>query len=82
MLEDHADAPPQRLQFTLAKPADLATFDEDLPGIGSLQAVQAADQRRLAGAAAADDAENLALAHGQRDTIERRCRAEAAFQTR
>lgn len=30
MLEDHADAPAQRLQFALAEPADVAAFDEDL----------------------------------------------------
>ena len=79
MLEDHADAPAQRLQLALAKPADLAAFDEDFAGIRPLQPVEAADQRRLAGAAAADDAEDFALAHAQRDAVQRRRRAEPAL---
>ena len=61
MLEDHADAPAQRLQLALAEPGDVAAFDADFSGIRLLQPVEAADQRRLAGAAAADDAEDLAL---------------------
>ena len=62
------------------EPADVAAFDEDLAGIGPLQTVEAADQRRLAGAAAADDAEDLALAHVQRNAVQRRSRAEPALQ--
>jgi len=80
MLEHHADAAAQRLQVALAKTADLAALDEDLAGIGPLQAVEAADQRRFAGAAAADDAEDLALPQRERDAVERGRRAEAALQ--
>ena len=49
-------------------------------GIGPFQPVQAADQRRLAGAAAADDAEDLALAHRQRNAVQRGRCAEAALE--
>ena len=80
MLEDHADTPSQRLQFLLAKPADLAAFNADFARIRSLQSVQASDQCRFARAAAADDAENLTLTHGQRHALQCRRFSEATLQ--
>ena len=76
MLEDHADAAAQRLQFALAQRRDLAAVDLDGAAVGPFEPVEAADQRRLAGAAAADQAEHLAAPHAERHAVERHGGAE------
>src|SRR4051812_39171885 len=78
MLEDHADAAAKRLEILFRKAGDAAAFDDDLAAIGALQAVEAADQGRFSGAAAPDNAEDLALLDAERNAVERWCRAEPA----
>ena len=45
MLEDHADPSAHRLQILLRQPGDVAAFDLDPSTVGSLQSIEAADQR-------------------------------------
>jgi hypothetical protein len=60
VLEDHADAPAQGHQAVFVERRDVHLIDQHPALAGLLQAVDGAHQRRLAGAAAADDAEHLA----------------------
>ncbi len=69
VLEDHADAPAQRHQPVFVEVADVDLIDQHAPAAGLLQAVDGADQRRLAGAAAADDAEHFPALDRQVDTL-------------
>jgi len=48
---------------------DLATVDEDLPGVGLVQPVDHVHQRGLAGAVLAQQPEDLALADLERDVV-------------
>ena len=50
--------------------ADQLAVDKDTPGIGYLQQVDAAQERALARAAAAEDGDHIVLAGGQRYTLE------------
>ena len=59
MLEDHADAAPQRHRAVLVEPADVGAVYPHVAAAGTLQHIDRAQQRGLAGAAAADDAEDL-----------------------
>lgn len=79
MLEDHADAAPQADQRVLVQAADVDAVDPHLAGAGPLQHVDRAQQGRLAGAAAADDAEHLAAPDGKGDIGQRRYRALRAL---
>ena len=51
--------------------------DRDLAGVGPVEAREDLDERRLAGAVVADQAEHLALAQVQAHVAQRRDRAEA-----
>ena len=76
VLEDHPDA--------AANTGDAArmcvhflAFEYDAAALDLLEAVDAAQERRLAGAARADEADNLALAHIQAELVDDGARAEA-----
>jgi hypothetical protein len=73
VLEDHADAPAQGHQAVFVEGRDVHLVDQHPALAGLLQAVDGAQQRRLAGAAA-DDAEDLAAADVQVDALQRRLR--------
>ena len=72
MLEDHADRAARVAQSRLGQGRDVGAVDDDPAGAGLLQAVDEADQGRLAGAGAADHAEDRALRHGEIDVLQRR----------
>ncbi len=75
MLEDHAGASAQFHQFVFVELADVHLIDQHPAAAGLFQTIDGADQRRLACAAAADDAENLATLDGQVDAAQRLHRA-------
>lgn len=75
MLEDHADAPTQRHQTVLIELADVDLIDQHPARARLFETVDGADQRRLAGAAAADDAEHFTALDRQVDAVQRRHRA-------
>ena len=50
---------------------DRASFDGEAPGVGPQKPEQAGEQRRLAGAVGADQAERFAAAHLERHAVER-----------
>jgi hypothetical protein len=70
VLEDHADASAQGHQAVFVELADVHLIDQHPPAARLLQAVDGADQRRLAGAAAADDAEHFAALDRQVDALQ------------
>jgi hypothetical protein len=76
MLEDHADPSTDLAQFALAKRDDVLSEDLDAATVGLLQPIEAANERRLSSAAAADDAENFATLHFERHAVDCRERAE------
>ncbi|MNZ94428.1 hypothetical protein D3C78_1135340 [compost metagenome] len=78
VLEDHADPPAQGDQLVLVEDADVHTVDAHPAAARLLQTVEGTDQRRLAGAAASDDPEDLATADAQVDVVERVHHALAA----
>ena len=59
---------PRRTRLT-STPSVVTSYaaDDDPPGVDRLQEVDAAEQRRLAGARRADQADDLVLGHGQVD---------------
>ena len=65
LLKDHAHALAQLPQLPRVHVEDVLPVHQNPPGCGRLQPVHAADQRGLARAAQADDAEDLALLHVQ-----------------
>ncbi|MNI35202.1 hypothetical protein D3C73_892160 [compost metagenome] len=71
VLEDHADAPTQRHQAVFVELADVHLIDQHATRSRLFEAVDGADQRRLAGAAAADDAEHFAALDRQVDAVQR-----------
>ena len=60
MLEHHADVAPRYPQGVTAERRQFAPADDHLAGRRAVQQVDDTDQRTFAGAAAADDAEDLA----------------------
>ena len=72
MLEDHADGAAGVAKGRLGKGRDVGAVDDHLAGGGLFQAVDQADQGRLAGARAADHAQDRALGHGEIDILQRR----------
>ena len=64
-LEDHADALALAAQRARGQGAEVLAVDQDAPGAGSFQQVQAAQQGRLAGPAAAENAVHRAVGHRQ-----------------
>lgn len=70
MLEDHADASAQRYQPVLVELTDVHMIDQHPASARLLQTIDGTDQRRLAGAAAADDAEHFAALDRQVDTVQ------------
>ncbi|MNL19620.1 hypothetical protein D3C87_1408320 [compost metagenome] len=71
VLEDHADAPTQRHQAVFVELADVHLIDQYPTAARLFEAIDGADQRRLAGAAAADDAEHFAALDRQVDAVQR-----------
>ncbi|GFJ81588.1 hypothetical protein Phou_057680 [Phytohabitans houttuyneae] len=71
MLVDHADPLPGLAEPVFAERAQVHPVDGDRAAVRALQHVDAAQQRALAGAAAAEDSEDLPLAHGQVDAVHR-----------
>src|SRR5690242_7605699 len=57
--------------------SDQVVVHRDRPGVDLLQVVDAADERRLAGAGCADDADGFALRHGERNALQHLEPAEA-----
>lgn len=70
VLEDHADPSAQGHQAVFIELADVDLIDQHPPRRRLLQAIDRADQRRLARAAAADDAEYLAALDRQIDALQ------------
>ena len=75
-LEDDADVLAQGSQIELWV-ADAMAADDDLAAVDRLEAVDAAKGSALAGAAAADEDENLAAIDLEADAVEHLERAEA-----
>ena len=67
VLRDVAD----RAADTVRMPHDVFARDERAARVGLRQRRKRANGRRLAGAVRPEQAENLALAHGERDAVER-----------
>ncbi len=61
LLEDHADVLPRVAQLAARQGGQVAAADQHLAGVGALEQVDQAQQGRLAGAALADQAEDVAL---------------------
>ena len=84
MLEDHADAATRLAQPGFVQCQHVAAQHLDPARIRAFQQVDAADQRGLAGAGAADDAINLARRHIEGHAVQRQrfrpARGEAACQ--
>src|SRR3546814_12371424 len=74
MLGDQGEARAEAGEVPCRKRADVLSGDPDAAAAGALQAVDAANQRALAGAAAADDPEDLAAPDLKADTLQRRDR--------
>jgi hypothetical protein len=71
-LEHRADARgADPRQLSLAHPGDLLVAEEDPAGTGSLDAAEQRQQRRLAGAARAEERDALTLLDGQVDALQR-----------
>jgi hypothetical protein len=71
MLEDHADAVTGLTQLRAGQGGHVGAVHEDAAGCRPFQQVDGADQRAFAGAAAADDAEDLAAVDGKIDPGQR-----------
>lgn len=74
MLKNHADPPTQRHQTVFVEIADVHLINQHPASTRLLQAINRANQRRLAGAAAADDAEHFTALDRQVDAVQRRHR--------
>jgi hypothetical protein len=74
VLEDHADTPAQSDEAVFIELADIDLIDQHPPRRWLFQAIDRADQRRLAGAAAADDAEHFTTLNRQVDALQGRDR--------
>jgi len=70
VLEDHADLAPQRHQLVFVKTGDIHLINQHAAAAGLLKTVDGANQRRFAGAAAANNAENFAALDRQIDALE------------
>ena len=68
---------PERARVVDRAEVHLLAVDEDPAGVGPVEPAQDLDQRRLAGAVVADQAEALSLAEAERDVDEGRDGAEA-----
>ena len=80
MLEDHADLAPQRHQLVFVKAGDIDLIDQHAAAGRLFEAVDGANQRRLASTAAPDDAEDLPALDCQINTREGIHRALAAVK--
>ena len=80
LLEDHAHGAAGPVQFGGGQPAHVLSVENDRSFRGALQQIDAAYQRAFARAAHADDAEDIALFHGQVDIPERDHGAVLAFE--
>ena len=67
VLRHHADLAAQRLLRDLR---DVLAVDEDAPALEVVEAQEQVDERRLAGAGAADEADLLARPDGQREVLD------------
>lgn len=70
MLEDHADAPTQRHQAVFVEVTDVHLIDQHPSAARLFEAVDSANQRRLAGTAAANDAEHFTALDRQVDALQ------------
>ena len=68
-LEDDPDAPPDPVDVD-ALPGDLLALDDDASPVDRLEQVDTAEQRRLAGAGGADQADDVVLGDVQVDAAE------------
>ena len=75
-LEHHADVAPQLGARGAARPADFVAADRDAAALHRLEPGDAAQQRALARAAAADDGNGLAARHVEADAVEHAQRTE------
>ena len=71
VLKDHADAAARPQQLLLGKRGQLLSVQHDLTGGRRLQEVDAAHQRGLARTGQADDAEDLTVADGEGNVLQR-----------
>src|SRR5262249_44669405 len=79
VLEDHLDAPPQRLQLPVREAREVDAVVDDFAGGRPLQQQDAAAGRGLAPAALADEAEGLAAPQGEVDAVDRPHPADQAM---
>ncbi len=70
VLEDHGHAATVAAQFGAGEARHVLTVDDDLARRGALQQVDAAHERRLAGAAHADDPRDIAIGDIEGDVIQ------------
>ena len=81
MLEDHADVAPGLAQSGTRLLGEIRAVDRHRARGRTFEAGEAADERRLAGAGATDDAVDLSRGHAQVDLFERDGVAEHLPQT-
>jgi hypothetical protein len=77
LLEDHGAVGAPGQQRAPLQGRDVGAVTQDAAGAGLQQAVHQAQQGRLAGAGASDDADHLALGDLQADPVDRAGRAES-----
>jgi hypothetical protein len=81
LLEDHADPLPDARRVHAAA-RDFLALEPDRAGVETLEQVRAAEERRLAAPARADDRQDLSCADGQVDAAEDVGRAETLVDRR
>src|SRR4249920_773217 len=80
ILEDDLDVPPDRPHLPALQPRDVLTVEDDLPG-GRFEELQdGATEGRLAAAGLTHDAERLARADGQADSVDGPDLADGALE--
>jgi hypothetical protein len=72
MLKDHADRTARLAQAALVQRRDIGAIDDDVTAARTLQPVDQPNKRRFARAALADDADDRAFGHFERDAGKRR----------
>ena len=70
VLKHHLDLPAQRVDGEPLRRADGVPVENQFAGIGDNQVEEQPGEGRLAATRLADDAEGLALAHGERDAVD------------
>src|SRR5437764_3370469 len=80
VLEDHLHVPSHRLQPRTLDVCDVLTVEADLPCGGLEQSHDQPGRRGLPAAGLSDDAQRLAVAHVEADTVDRLHRANPALE--